>query len=321
MRALVIGGTAFIGRETVLRLLERGHDVTVLHRQPHHDLGPGVDNLRADRADLPTVTRAIQAGGFDAVFDFAYDWQKGTPPGQVEAAARACGDTLQRYVFMSSIAAYGPGLDHLEDEPLVPDDYPEPYSRHKAGAERMLLRMHAESGFPLATFRPPFVHGPRQPFYREQFFWDRLRAGRPIILPDGGDAPMQLAFVSDLAAACVRALEVPAAAGEAFNFAHHETLTQRRFVEVLARAAGVEPHFVNISRAKIHAAGGGLIGDTMYFGEYLDLPPHTSVIRKAQRILGIEPTDLDAAAAAAFAWYEQQPARPVDYRFEDRLLE
>ena len=42
------------------------------------------------------------------------------------------------------------------------------------------------SGLPVVTFRPPFVYGPNSPFYREQFFWDRLRAGRPIIIPGDG---------------------------------------------------------------------------------------------------------------------------------------
>jgi 2'-hydroxyisoflavone reductase len=87
----------------------------------------------------------------------------------------------------------------------------------------------------VTTFRPPYVHGPRQPFDREQFFWDRLRDGRPIVLPDGGDTPMQWVYSGDVADACVRALEVPEAAGEAFNVAH-EAGTQRSFVEALARS-------------------------------------------------------------------------------------
>src|SRR5262245_24388219 len=243
MNTLVIGGTLFIGRELVRQLAQRGHDVTVLHRRDHHDLGPDIGNVKADRADLAAVSRVMRDGRYEAVFDVAYDWEKGTTPNQVEGAARACGDRLQRYVFVSSIAAYVPGVNLRESAPLVPDDFPNPYAQHKASSERALFRMHAEFGLPVTTFRPPFVHGPRQPFYREQFFWDRMRDGRPIILPDGGDAPMQWVFVSDLAQACVNAIEVPGAAGEAFNIAHLESLTQRRFVEALARTAQMSSTF------------------------------------------------------------------------------
>jgi 2'-hydroxyisoflavone reductase len=320
MRTLVIGGTLFIGRAIVQRLAERGHEVTVLHRRRNHELGPEIKNARADRGDLPAIAREVGKGRFEAVFDVAYDWAKGTTANQVEAAARACGAELQRYVFISSIAAYGPGLDLRETASLVPDDYPNPYAQHKASSERALFGMHAESGFPATTFRPPFVHGPRQPFYREQFFWDRLRDGRPIILPDGGETPTQWVFVSDLADACVRAIEVGEAAGEAFNFAHTESLTQRGFVETLARIAGRTPTFAAIPRAAIQAAGGQLIGDHLYFGEFLDLPPHITVIEKAPRMLGVTPTPLEKALRESFAWYQQQPRRQVDYTFEDRLL-
>jgi len=320
MRILVIGGTQFMGREVVQRLAARGHDVTVLHRRDSHDLGKGIHNLQADRADLETLTRLLGVHRFEAVCDLAYDWEKGTTADQVEAAARACGDHLQRYVFMSSVAAYGGGVGHSESDPLAPDDHPNPYVVHKASAERALFRLHAASGFPVATIRPPFVHGPRQPFHREQFFWDRLLDKRPIVLPDGGDAPMQWAFSLDVAEAFVRAIEVPDAAGEAFNVGHVEPTTQRTFIAALARAAGVEPTFVAIPREQIHAAGGALIGGDLYFGEYLDLPPITEVVEKAPRLLGMTPTPLDEALRATFAWYRTQPRRPVDYTFEDRLI-
>ena len=320
MRILVIGGMQFMGRRIVERLLERGHDVTVLHRRATHDLGAQVRNLQADRADLPLVAHLLRRESFEAIFDLAYDWAKGTPATHVEAAARSCGDRLERYVFVSSIAAYPPGLGLRESDALVPDDVPDPYALHKASAERLLFGMHQASGFPVVTFRPPFVHGPRQPFYREQFFWDRLLDGRPIVLPDGGSAPTQWVFVEDVATACVRAIEVPEAVGEAFNIGHVEPLTQRTFVEALARTAGIEPRFVSVPRATIRAAGGQLIGGSIYFGDYLDLPPRTALVEKAARVLDLTPTPLEAALGQGFAWYQAQPRRPVDYRFEDRLI-
>jgi len=319
MRILVIGGIQFMGREVVRRLVARGHDVTVLHRRDHHDLGPAVHNMQADRADLPAVQRLLAEHPFDAVIDTAYDWEKGTPASQVEALARACGPHVQRYVFMSSTAAYGGGLDRREDDPLAPDEVPVPYVQHKAMAERALFRLHAETAFPVVTFRPPFVYGPRQPFYREQFFWDRLRDGRPIILPDGGSTLMQWVYVDDVAEACIRAIEVPEAAGHAFNIAH-PAITQRAFVEALARAAGVEPTLVEVSRAELHEAGGHVFAGNLYFGEYLDLPPITQVVERVTTVLGVTPIAFDEALRRTYEWYLAQPRRPVDYAFEDRVL-
>jgi nucleoside-diphosphate-sugar epimerase len=316
---IVIGGTVFIGRAIVARLTAHGHDVAVLHRRDQHDFGPHVRNLQADRGDLAALAAVLRRENPEAVIDVAYDWQKGTTGEQVEAAARALGDRLQRYVFVSSVAAYGPGLDHIETAPLVGADFPRAYAAHKAVADRALFRMHAATGFPVTTVRPPYVHGPQQAFYREQFFWDRLRDGRPIVLPDGGDRLMQWVYVSDLAEVCVRTLDVPAAAGEAFNFAH-EPVTQRRFVELLASVAGAEPTLLPVPRDRIHAAGGQLSGERLYFGELLDQPEMTSRVEKAARLLGTAPTPFATALQCTYQWYRAQPQRPVCYSFEDSLL-
>ena len=141
------------------------------------------------------------------VFDNVYDWERGTTAAQVEATALAMGDHLQRYVFMSSVAAYGDGLNHYEDDPLAPDNHPDAYVRNKAMSERALFRLHHKNGFPVVTFRPPFVYGPDNPFYREAFFWDRMRASRPIIIPGDGTRLMQFVYVQRSgagAAACDR---------------------------------------------------------------------------------------------------------------------
>jgi nucleoside-diphosphate-sugar epimerase len=188
MHIPIIGGTAFIGREIVRHLVGRGREVWVLHRKDHHDLGAGVHNLRAD---LDAVRAHLRQHAFNVVCDNACDFERGTAADVVGATVRACAEDLHRYVFTSSIAVYDTGFDHREDDALAPDDHPNPYVAQKAASERALFALSAERGLPVTTFRPQFVHGPNQPFYREQFFWDRLVAGRPVILPDGREQLMQ----------------------------------------------------------------------------------------------------------------------------------
>src|SRR6185369_14350743 len=163
--------------------------------------------------------RAALAGArFDVVYDNAYDWDRGgTTAAQVEATVQACGSRLSRYIFMSSVAAYGDGLNHYEGDPLAPDYHSDPYVRNKATTEHMLFRLHQRTGFPVVTFRPPFVYGPGNPYYREAFFWDRLRAVRPIIIPGDGHRLMQFVYVHDLVQAMIRSMDEPRAVGEAFN--------------------------------------------------------------------------------------------------------
>jgi nucleoside-diphosphate-sugar epimerase len=320
MKVLVIGGTLFIGRRLVAELVKAEHSVAILHRRSKHKFSKRVENLVADRNDAAAVRRAIGERRFDVVYDNVYDWERGTTAEQVEATAHAMGNHLKRYIFLSSVAAYGDGLNHYESDPLAPDNHSEAYVRNKAMTERALLRLHRRSGFPVVTLRPPFVYGPENPFYREAFFWDRMRAGRPIIVPGDGTRLMQFIHVKDLVQALLRAMEVDEAVGEAFNAANPKALTQVEAVREMARAAGKKPELVRVPRERIAAAGGSAMTDPMYFGEYLDVAPITENVSKLQRVLGVKPVSFETGLRETYRWYLRQPRRKGDFSFEDRLI-
>lgn len=321
MKALVIGGTLFVGRVLVQSLLKAGHDVTILHRKDSHDLGRKVGNLQADRNDPASVKAALSGEKFDLVFDNVYDWTRGTTSSHVEGTVKACGDGLTRYVFLSSVSAYGAGLNHHEGNALAPDDHPDAYIRNKAQTERMLFRMHQRYGTPVVTLRPPYIFGPGNPYYREAFFWDRIRDGRPIVIPGDGRRLMQFVYVKDVVAACMKVIEEPAAVGHAFNIANSRPLTQTDTVVALADVMGKKPALVRIPRERILQAGGNALVPPYYFGSCFDLPPITMVIAKAQRVLRFKPTPFVEALKETYRGYAKTRGKePLDYAFEDRLL-
>jgi nucleoside-diphosphate-sugar epimerase len=320
MRVLVIGGTLFIGRHLVSALTKAGHEVTIVHRKPGHDLGKKVREIVADRNDVESFKEAVRGHRFDVVFDNVYDWHRGTTAAQVEATARAF-NHLCRYVFMSSVAAYGDGLNHHEGDALAPDNHPDPYVRNKAMSERVLFRMHQRTGFPVVTMRPPYIYGPGNPYYREAFFWDRLRDSRKIILPGDGRRLMQFVHVRDVVEACLRAIDEPAAVGHAFNVANARPITQLEVVQVLAQVAGKQPQVVRIPRQVIMQMGGHPMGPHLYFGVYFDMPPITEVITKAQRILKFKPVDFAEGLKEAYRWYLRHHEKNTsNYGFEDKLI-
>jgi 2'-hydroxyisoflavone reductase len=321
MKVLVIGGTLFIGKLLVEELLKEGHDVAVLHRKPKHDFAKKVENIMADRNDGEALREALAGRRFDIVFDNVYDFERGTTAAQVEATIRACGDRISRYIFMSSVAAYGDGLNHKESDPLAPDYHPLPYTSHKATTERMLFRMHATSGLPVVTFRPPFVYGPRSNYYREQFIWDRLRAGRPIIIPGDGHRLMQFVYVNDLVTAMIKSMDEPRAVGEAFNIGDPKPVTQVELVEKLAKVANVEPTLVRVPRDIIAQAGGSVFTEPFYFGEYYDLPPITENIGKVTRVLKMKLTPFEAGLKETYRWYgRNHKPRTAGFDFDDKVL-
>jgi 2'-hydroxyisoflavone reductase len=319
-RVLVIGGTLFIGRALVEHLLERGDDIVIMHRGSGTPFGDRVGEIRCDRNDIPAVHAALKNTSFDVVYDNVYDWQRGTTAEQVSAAAQATADGLQRYVFMSSVAAYGDGIDLDEGDALARDDHPDDYMRHKASSERALFALHADSGLPVTTLRPAFVYGPSNPFDREAFFWDRITAGRPVIIPEDGSRPMQWVHASDVARTAVRAVEEDVANGSAYNLGNSPPVTQVEFVQMLARAAGRDVELEYIPRDRIEAAGGGLIAPPFYFGIYLDVPPITMRAERVRDELGVELRPLEEGLRETFQWYRTQNRPAPDFSWEDELL-
>jgi nucleoside-diphosphate-sugar epimerase len=321
MKVQVNGGTLFIGRLLVEELVKGGHEVSILHRRPKHDFGRKVENLMADRNDAGSVRQALSTRRFEVVFDNVYDWERGTTAEQVEATVRACGDRLSRYIFLSSVAAYGDGLNHKESDPLASGFHADAYVRNKATTERLLFRMHSQHGLPVVTFRPPFVYGPNNPFYREQFFWDRMRAGRQLVIPGDGHRLMQFVYVNDLVHAMIRAMEEPRAVGEAFNIGEPKPLTQVEVLERLAKAANCDPTVVRIPRDVIAQAGGNAMDEPFYFGEYFDLPPITENIGKVTRMLKMKLTPFDVGLKETYRWYTRNhKARGATFEFDERLL-
>jgi 2'-hydroxyisoflavone reductase len=321
MRVLVIGGTLFIGKLLVKRLIGAGHEVTLLHRKAEHPFGRRVRNLVADRNDVTSVRDAFSGQRFDAVYDLAYDWERGTTAQQVEATAKAVPGDLTRYIFMSSVAAYGDGLNHAEDDPLASDMHANDYVRNKAGSERALFRMFHESRFPVVTMRPPFVYGPENPFYREAFFWDRMSIERPVIIPGDGNRLMQFVYVNDLVEACFNALTKHTAPGRAFNVADDKPLTQVEVVNEFAKAVGKPVTVVRVPRDIIARNGGNAFHQPLYFGQYYDLPPITEAVGRVKRVLNVAMTPFAVGLKETHKWYaKHREHRGLDFSFEDKLI-
>ena len=320
-RTLVIGGTLFIGRALVDQLLDRGDDVVVMHRGKGTPFDTLVGEIQCDRNDVAAVRAALRGSRFEVVYDNVYDWQHGTSAEQVSAAALAvASDQLRRYVFTSSIAVYGHGGKFDEDAPLVPSDYPNPYSAQKADSERALFEAHRNNGLPVTTLRPAFIYGPNNPFDREAFFWDRLLAGRPIIVPEDGTGTMQWVHVQDVARAAVLAADDDRAVGRAYNLAGYPPVTQLEYVELLAKIAKRRADIVHVRREDIQRRGGQLFVPPYYFGVYLDIPPITVSNERTRSELGLQLRPLEDGLRETYRWYQQQQRPHPNVAWEDGLL-
>lgn len=176
MRALVTGGTGFVGSNLVGALLRRGIEVRVLRRASSPLVA--LDGLACETRvgdvldDVDTLAGAMT--GCDWVFHTAAIsdyWRYRTQRtlyrtnvgGTANLAAAALRAGVQRFVYTSSIAALGvprPGHQLVETDEfnIAPRRFPYGHSKHLAENE---LRRVIDAGLPAVIVNPSVVIGPR----------------------------------------------------------------------------------------------------------------------------------------------------------------
>jgi len=178
-RVLLTGGTGFVGSWTVPALLRRGHEVTLLARDPdragaalaRRGVDPaGVDVVVGDVLHRPSVERAV--AGCDAAVHAAAAIGI-TAPGaapvteqNVTGARNVVGAALDAgcdpVVHVSTIAVFVPPATAVitVDSPLSSPT--SEYGRSKVEAERW-VRARQDAGGPVTVVYPGGVIGPDQP--------------------------------------------------------------------------------------------------------------------------------------------------------------
>lgn len=246
----VLGGTGFIGTETVRALLDAGLRVSVLSRTgrnlPDVFDRPGVALFRGDIRDREAVARAI--GEAKAVVNLAhggggssYEAIRAAMVGGAEAIARLCLDRgVERFVHVGSIAALYLGPDAGTITGATPPDpraeERNDYARAKAEADRVLLEMASRDGLPLVILRPGLVVGAGTPPLHGGLGF--ANNDQHCIGWNRGDNPLPFVLVRDTASAIVATVRTPGLEGRCYNLVGDVRLTAREFVAELARATG-----------------------------------------------------------------------------------
>ncbi len=259
---VVLGGTGFIGRRVVAGLLEKGLPVSAVVRRSHSLPAVIADPARDGRLrllsgrleDREALTAAFQ--GAKTVIHLATgggdSWDKierSMINGSVAAAEAALAAGVERFVYVSSIAALyaGPdcGTDVLEDS-IETDPRPEGrelYSRGKMEAERRLLALHRERGLPLVIVRPGVVLGEGTPLQHSGLgLWvrDNHCVGWGL-----GEHPIPVVDVDDVGDALVRLAQYEGhdLDGKALNLCSQAPLSAREIVAEMRKATGRDLHF------------------------------------------------------------------------------
>jgi nucleoside-diphosphate-sugar epimerase len=243
----VTGATGFIGGRLVGTLLEEGHEVRALVRDPASAASlhqPGVELVKGDLGDSACLEAAVR--GAARVFHCAGlvgDWLRPDEArrvnvGGTRALMAACAATgVERVVYLSSLSVCGLGQHRGTDESAPLRYSGDAYIDSKIDAERMVRVYTGRVGPEVVVLRPGFVYGPGDRRFLPKLL-DALAGGQFVYVGDGSKL-LNLSYVDDVARGMLLACADPAAAGEAYNLTDGTETSLRGFVEFLCRQLGM----------------------------------------------------------------------------------
>lgn len=219
MKLLIIGGTRFVGRHLVETALARNHEITLFNRGTHQSTTPkNVETIQGDRnRDLSR----LKGRSWDAVVDTC-----GYLPRSVKAAAEVLSDSVNSYVFISSVSVYADvsvaGVDEsaplatLTNEQVTEAEAVDASGQTSGvsygkmyGGLKALCEQAAEAVMPnrVLNVRPGLIVGPDDYTDRFTYWVVRVARGGEVLAPDRPNRFVQFIDVRDLAEWIVKALE------------------------------------------------------------------------------------------------------------------
>ena len=275
MSVLVTGGAGFIGSHVARHLVDAGQDVVVLDDLSggyEENVPAGANLVAGSVVDPELVEELFREHEFSHVFHLAAYAAEGLSHfirrfnytnnvlGSVNllnAALRA--ETVERFVFTSSIAVYG-----AAQTPMTEDTVPEPEDPYGIGKYAVELDLRAAQrmfGLDYTIFRPHNVYGEQQNVadpYRNVIgiFINQLLSDRPLTIFGDGLQTRAFTHIDDVAPVIARSIEVPQSANEVFNVGADTPHTVLDLAHTVARAFDVadpEIDFLPAREEVVHA--------------------------------------------------------------------
>lgn len=248
---LVVGGTGFIGRALVDKLVRRGLGVRVLSRSKSAAAvafaGQAVEIAQGSHGDRDAARTALD--GIEVVYHLAKcegkkwdDYVRGDIEPTRVLAEEAVAAGVKRFIYTGTIDSHdsaSPRRRVSGDTPLDPQIKKRNlYARSKAACEDILGRLSKEKGLPLIVMRPAVVIGPgTNPAHLGVA---QFASETEIRYWGNGDNKLPLVLVDDVADALARAVDAPGIIGQSFVLTSEPMLTAREYVAEVSARSGIK---------------------------------------------------------------------------------
>lgn len=246
---LVVGGTGFIGRALVKRLLDQGHGVRVLTRGASGAAlalaGLPVEIVAGGHGDEVTVAAALD--GIEVVYHLAKcegrRWQDYVDGdlGPTQVLAKAAADAnVRRFIYTGTIDSYDSARASKRIGNGTPVDKDigrrNLYARSKAACEEILRNIEQDEGLKLVIMRPGIVIGAGSP--PAHLGVGRFTSETEVEFWGDGSNKLPFVHVDDVADALAKAADAPGVDGKSLLVSGPPLLSAQDYVVALEAFSG-----------------------------------------------------------------------------------
>jgi predicted dehydrogenase/nucleoside-diphosphate-sugar epimerase len=247
-KAMVIGGTGFIGRALTRALVEDGSDVRVISRGRHGPFGDLLDQVETvglSLRDTDGLAEAMQ--GIDTVYNLARSVDTSWADCLTNDVAISTGIAnaslqagVKRLIYTGTIASYDMSdpTKTITEQTGFADDMRDRnlYARSKAECERQLLAMHRDQGLPLVIARPGIVVGKGGPL--QHWGIGRWHGAGAVRIWGNGQNILPFVLINDTTRALIQMTNIPDLEGESYNLIGDPQFSALAYFDAIHDALG-----------------------------------------------------------------------------------
>jgi len=254
----ILGATGQIAVELARELRRTTTDELRLVSRAPRAVNDGDTLARADLLDAEQTARAVAGSGivyFTAGLPARTDLWEAQFPTMLRNALDASRATGAKFAYFDNTYMYPQDARvQTEDTPFAPVGRK---GRVRAEMATMVLDEMSRGEFPVLIARAPEFYGPgRTQGFTNSLIIDRLKAGRPPVVPVHADRRRSLIWTPDASRALAALGNAPDAYGQTWHLPVDESRpTYRELVAMAAEELGVDGRFVVVPRWAFGAAG------------------------------------------------------------------
>lgn len=296
---LIMGGSSFVSEGLAKYLIKCGYKIDILTRGKKSINYNGYEeHIVCDRKNPKLINDILKEKEYEYIFDInAYT------RADVEILMNSINKSnLKKYIFCSSGAVYKVcNEESSENFQVGENENWGKYGLDKLEAENYIIKCK----IPYVIFRPTYIYGRNNNLYRETYFFDRLKEGKDIPIPDSNNTT-QFIYIDDLVKvfeSCVRSK----VKNEIYNVTNSEAVCWKELLSICSEASK--------KQLKIRKIKNCTVGTRRYF-PFRDVTYKLNIDKLIDSGLYVPQVSLKDGIKETYKWYIKNDIKLYDSRMD-----